>query len=132
MKSNLAEQLSQVPPHAPSHVSPHVPPPSALPGPMPDDEVIAEHDGDRMLQEHTTATARVLAEANDTASSVRPLHEVMAALRNSDRCPDCKKTRTVLNIAARHSSYRAERVTPETHCACIGGPAYAGIGGGLR
>jgi hypothetical protein len=52
--------------------------------------------------------------------------ETIELLRDANRCPECGKTRAVFNVASR--GFRAERITAETHCACPGGPAYAGIG----
>lgn len=55
-------------------------------------------------------------------SSLVPLCKLAAQLHNAEVCDVCGKSRVVVNMAYR--GYRAERVTPATHCACVGGPAY--------
>lgn len=54
------------------------------------------------------------------------LRDVVAAIRDGERCNDCGKTRAVINANAIAGlrGYREEKITPETHCACPGGPAY--------
>lgn len=46
-------------------------------------------------------------------------------LADSTRCPDCGKLTIVLNAKAANGAagHQAETVSPETHCACSGGPA---------
>lgn len=75
---------------------------SALPHPMTAADVLAEHQ----------ATPQV-------SFSV-----LVGALRAANACGACGKTRVVLNISGHGRPFRAERVSPATHCACEGGPAY--------
>lgn len=48
---------------------------------------------------------------------------VVGAIRDAERCDRCHKTRAVLNVAAHHQVFRGERVSAETHCTCVDGPA---------
>lgn len=50
--------------------------------------------------------------------------EAVGLLRDADRCPDCGKTRAVINVAAHGRPFVAERITAESHCTCEGGPAH--------
>lgn len=53
-------------------------------------------------------------------------HQVVGALRDASVCPTCGKPTAVINTARR--GFRPERISADTHCACPGGPAYAGVG----
>lgn len=46
--------------------------------------------------------------------------EALEAFRQASLCPTCGKATAVLNVASR--GFRAERVTPASHCTCTGGP----------
>lgn len=50
--------------------------------------------------------------------------EAVGLLRDADRCIECGKTRAVINVAAHGRPFVGERITPETHCTCEGGPAH--------
>lgn len=46
-----------------------------------------------------------------------------AQLSEALRCPTCGKRSSVANTAGYRQRFAAERVTLETHCSCLGGPA---------
>jgi hypothetical protein len=54
------------------------------------------------------------------------LQDAVAQIRNADMCFICEKTRAVMNVAggARgfHLPFKAEHVSPQTHCSCVEGP----------
>ncbi len=45
-------------------------------------------------------------------------------MRELAKCAHCGKATMVFNAGQGRSGFTAERVTLETHCACIGGPAH--------
>lgn len=47
-------------------------------------------------------------------------------IRDALRCKTCGKSIVVLNTAGYRQPFRAETVTVDTHCSCVGGPAYMG------
>jgi acetyl esterase/lipase len=56
---------------------------------------------------------------------------VVKAMREQAKCAACGKTSLVFNVSAiplerrgRGTTFRPERVSLETHCACVGGPAH--------
>lgn len=123
---------------------------TALPHQMTDAEIMREHQRDLDVHGDVDDGGAAYAEGRDSieistsgapcdrepvmrispeAAAKMPLHKFMQLLRDSDLCGECGKTRAVMNIARR--GFTPERVTAETHCACVGGPAYTGIGGTL-
>jgi hypothetical protein len=101
---------------------------SALPKPM-DAAEIARH-----MAEHLEDQARTLEEYHRRPLSPAemaklPFHQVVQRLRSVDVCDDCGKSRVLMNSVSR--GFRAEKADPAIHCACPGGPAYAGIGSTL-
>lgn len=61
-------------------------------------------------------------------SAALSYHAIVGRMRDASKCPDCGKPTAVMNVAGHRQAFRAERITAATHCACPGGPAYAGIG----
>jgi hypothetical protein len=122
---------------------------SAMPHHMADDDIMREHAEaqERVVAEHQT---HMVYDHNDDgveattdgphgdrepifaptpATAARgnvPFHTFMRLMRENLACPECGKSRGVANVAAR--GFKPERITAETHCTCVGGPAYAGIG----
>jgi hypothetical protein len=122
---------------------------SAMPHHMADDDIIREHEEAqaRVVAEHQThmvydhnddgveATTNgphgdrepIFAPTPATAARGNvPFHTFMRLMRENLACPECGKSRGVANVASR--GFKPERITAETHCTCVGGPAYAGIG----
>lgn len=69
-----------------------------------------------------TRSAALLHSRDEARHANVPFHEVVKAFRAAARCPTCGKSTAVLNVARR--GFIGEPVKPETHCTCVGGPAY--------
>lgn len=104
---------------------------TALPHSMSDRDVALEHAGSGASELSTSGAPCDREPITLRGNSNQSFAEIVARYRASDVCPDCGMTRVVINVAARHQVYKAERVSPKTHCACPGGPAFAGIGATL-
>lgn len=50
------------------------------------------------------------------------MRQLVRELRDAMKCATCGKSLLVSNTAGYRQPYRPERVTPETHCTCAGGP----------
>lgn len=100
-----------------------------LPAQMCESEILAEHAADeaRVLEELLPSSA---SETLPVSLAVKPINmsvrDAINAIRDAARCPDCGKTRAVINLGAYTARARthAERVSIETHCSCEGGPAH--------
>jgi hypothetical protein len=54
----------------------------------------------------------------------RQLRQIGVQIREATRCTECGKPRVVLNTAGHRSTFVGETVTVDSHCSCVGGPAY--------
>lgn len=57
-----------------------------------------------------------------------PFFALVERMRATTICPRCNKTRVLLTLSASYQRHSEERPDPKIHCACPGGPAYAGVG----
>lgn len=111
-------------------------PTATIPHSMPESDVLKEHEDGlaRVLDEgdlHLRAANHVAPDepariAEQPMSRQESLFKAISTIRDAQRCPTCGKTRAVINIGR---GIRPEKVAPETHCACPGGPAYASLVG---
>lgn len=123
-------------------------PVAAMPHPMSEEDVVREHQDSlaRVVDEHDAHLHGEHAEhgqddANggyfldhaatapgEPRSRKESIFLAVQAIRDAERCDVCGKTKALINWGR---GFRPEKPTPATHCACPGGPAYAGIGGTL-
>lgn len=91
-----------------------------------------KHDGTlNPCKNHPTLAPVALATPSTPAVPATPKRtdigfaQLVTDLRNADRCPECRKTRVLVNMATR--GFRAEKPTPATHCFCPGSPMLAQV-----
>lgn len=85
---------------------------------------IAEHQDDvereqQILVEDALAESKVLLEATPGTKN-SGFFAMVNRLRERSRCATCGKATIVVNVARR--GFRAEKITPATHCLCEGSP----------
>lgn len=80
--------------------------------------LVSRHE-QQILAEAAIAESRVMLEATP-ATKHQSFFATLHQLREAFRCPTCGKSRAVMNVAPR--GFRAEKVTPDTHCHCPDSP----------
>lgn len=121
---------------------------SALPKPMDAADVAREHESEHEPSSAEQYYAHRAEQMADTAAgnlallganlrqavavtpttATVPFFQLVDQVRNSDRCPRCHKTRVLISLSTARVGVREERPDPRIHCACPGGPAFAGAG----
>lgn len=73
-----------------------------------------------LIRELETDLDRKLGGCTPSAKQQLGFKATIDAFRRASLCSICGKSKAVLNVASR--GFRAERVTPDSHCICPNGP----------